>query len=235
MNKTFIHTPLATPLPELSADTTDHGRFYQTPTGNIYPSITTVLGALSKEHLDAWRDRIGEEEAKKISLHASGRGTDLHAVLESFIKNEELVFPEDPRSKVKIMFNRMKRVLGKSCDEVLAQEVPLYSDLFRIAGRCDLIAKWDGTLSIIDFKGSSKAKKTAWIQGYFMQATGYSLMFEEQTGIKVEDIVILMCGEDDFSCQVFTEKRAKFIEPLRNAILSYEASHTTPASGLSVL
>lgn len=215
--KSFIHTPLPVPLPELYADTTDHGRFYTTPEGNVYPSITTVLGVLSKDHIEAWKERIGEEEAKRLSTHASNRGTDLHAVLENYIKNEALVFPEDPRSKVRVMFNRMKRVLDRSVDDVLAQEVPLYTDVLRMAGRCDLIAKWNGKLSVIDFKGSSKAKQTSWIQGYFMQATGYSIMFEERTGIKIDDIVILMCGEDDFSVQVFEEKRDNFIDPLKQA------------------
>jgi Kyanoviridae exonuclease len=224
MIKLFNHTPLQTPLPELYADTTDHGRFYTTPDGNVYPSITTVLGTLSKEYLDAWRKRIGEEEAQAISTHASNRGTDLHGVLESYVRNEPIIFPDDPRSKVKIMFNRMKRELAASCDNVLAQEVPLYSDAFAIAGRCDLIAEWKGVLSVIDFKGSTKAKKTDWIQSYFMQATGYSLMFEERTGILVNDIVILMCGEDDFSCQVFQETRNKFIQPLREAIAQYRTT-----------
>ena len=55
-----------------------------------------------------------------------------------------------------------------------------------------------------------------------MQATGYSLMFEERTGIKIEQIVILMAGENDFSCQVFVEDRAKFIEPLKAVIAEFE-------------
>jgi hypothetical protein len=217
MNKTFTHLPLQTPLPELSADTTDHGRFYTTPAGNVYPSITTVLSVLSKEHIGKWKEKVGEIQAKEISEHASNRGTELHAILESYLNNEELIFPTDPKSKVRIMFNRMKRVLN-NVDNVIAQEVPLYSDELGIAGRCDVIAEWIKKLSIIDFKGSTKAKKVDWISGYFMQATGYSLMFEERTGIKIDQIVILMSGEDDFSCQVFVEDREKFIEPLKETI-----------------
>jgi hypothetical protein len=220
LTKKFIHTPLANPLPELSADTTANGRYYTTPDGNVYPSITTVLSVLSKEHIGKWKEKVGEIEAKEISEHAANRGTDLHAILESYIKNEELIFPTDPKSKVRIMFSRLKRVLT-NVDNVLAQEVPLYSDKLGIAGRCDLIAEWIKQLSIVDFKGSTKAKRTDWIQGYFMQATGYSLMFEERTGIKIDQIVILMSGESDFSCQVFIEDRAKFIEPLKETIALY--------------
>lgn len=222
MIKTFTHIPLQNPLPELSADTTANGRYYTTPEGKVYPSITTVLSVLSKEHIGKWKEKVGLEEAKEISEHASNRGTDLHAILESYLKNEELIFPADPKSKVRIMFNRMKRVLN-SVDNIVAQEVPLYSDALGIAGRCDVIAEWIKKLSILDFKGSTKAKKVDWIAGYFMQATGYSLMFEERTGIKIDQIVILMSGEDDFSCQVFIEDRAKFIEPLKETIALFHA------------
>jgi genome maintenance exonuclease 1 len=213
----FNHKPLVTPLPELSAVTGPNGRFYTTPNGDVYPSITTVLSVLSEDAIADWRKRIGEEEAKKISEAAANRGTDLHAVLESYLKNEPLPFPEDPRSRVRIMFNRMKRVLSK-VDNIVAQEIPLYSDILGVAGRCDCIAEYNNVLSIVDFKGATKAKKKSWIKSYFLQTTAYSLMFEERTGIKAEQIVIFMLGEEDFSCQVFVENRNNFINELDETI-----------------
>jgi Kyanoviridae exonuclease len=223
--KLFSHVPLATPLPELQAETVEGKRHYFTPEGNSYPSITTVLSVLSQEAIEDWRERIGEDEASRICEHAASRGTDLHAVLEAYLKNEALIFPNDPKSRVKIMFNRMKRILA-GVDNIIAQEVPLYSDNFTIAGRCDCIAEFDGVLSIVDFKSATKAKKKAWINGYFLQATGYSLMFEERTGIRVDQIVILMSGEEDFSCQVFVENRDKYIEPLRKVIERFQNETT---------
>lgn len=211
-------------LPELTTTQVDGKRFYTTPEGNVYPSITTVLSVLSKDAIQDWRDRIGEEEADKISSHASNRGTDLHAVLESYVKNEPLTFPTDPQSKVKVMFNRLKRVLTKA-DNVVAQEVPLYSDKLCVAGRCDLIAEWDGILSVVDFKGATKAKKKHWITSYFLQTTAYSLMFEERTDIRAEQLVILMCGETDFSCQVFVEHRDKWIPKLKETIALFAAEN----------
>ena len=220
----FIHKPLASPLPELSADTTENGRYYTTPTGNVYPSITTVLSVLSDDAIENWRKRIGEEEAQKISEHASNRGTDLHSALEAHLKNETPNFPDDPRSKVRIMFNRIKRVLSK-VDNIVAQEIPLYSDALRVAGRCDVIAEYNGVLSIIDFKGATKAKKKDWIKSYFLQTTAYSLMFQERTGIAAEQVVILMSGETDFSCQIFVEQRDKYVQPLKETINLFTAKH----------
>lgn len=208
----------------MEADTSERGRFYTTPEGKVYPSITTVLGVLDKSFLDDWRERIGVDAANAITEHAADRGTDLHACLEAYVKNEEPIFPTDPKSKVKIMFQRMKRVIGKNCDNIIAQEVPLYSDVLEIAGRCDLICDYAKVLSIVDFKGSNKAKKVEWITGYKLQVTGYSLMFEERTGIKIDHVAILMCGENDFSCQVFLDTREKYIDQLKETIQKYKES-----------
>lgn len=183
----------------------------------MYPSITTVLSVLSEDAIDSWRERIGQEEAQKISEYACNRGTDLHSVLEAYLKNETPSFPDDPKSRVRIMFNRMKRVLSK-VNNIVAQEVPLYSDALAVAGRCDCIAEYNGILSIVDFKGATKAKKKTWIKSYFLQTTGYSLMFEERTGMKAEQIVIFMAGEEDFSCQVFVENRDKYVSQLEDTI-----------------
>jgi ATP-dependent exoDNAse (exonuclease V) beta subunit len=44
-------------------------------------------------------------------------------------------------------------------NNVYAQEVPLYSDQLKVAGRVDLIAEWGGQLAIVDFKTSRKPKE----------------------------------------------------------------------------
>ena len=49
-------------------------------------------------------------------------------------------------------------------------ELPLYSSTIGVAGRCDLIAEWDGVLSVIDFKSSTSPKKREWVTPYFLQA-----------------------------------------------------------------
>src|ERR1700733_13442295 len=123
--KVFNHVPPTTPLPDLTAETLPEGRYYTTPENNRYPSVTTILSILSDDAIQAWRDRIGEEEANNISTHAADRGTNLHEILETYIKNQEPVFPEDKKSKVRLMFNRIKRVLN-AVDNVIAQEAALY-------------------------------------------------------------------------------------------------------------
>ena len=76
----FDHVTLDFKLQELECETLPTGRTYTTPEGKKYPSVTTVLGASedSKDGLNAWRQRIGEEEADKITRQAGARGTAVH-------------------------------------------------------------------------------------------------------------------------------------------------------------
>jgi ATP-dependent exoDNAse (exonuclease V) beta subunit len=198
----------------------DGRRLYRTPAGVWYPSITTVLSILSEDGIAQWKESVGDEEAARVTEHACERGTALHSAIEDYLSNREPKFPDDRQSLVKMMFKRMRPKLDR-IDNVIAQEIPLYSDRLKVAGRCDCIAEYDGVLSIIDFKSASKAKRKEYIQGYFQQGTAYSLMLEEKTGISVRQIVILMCGEIDFSTQVFIERRKSHILPLVSTVESF--------------
>ena len=59
-------------------------RLYETPEGNKYPSITSVLSNMNKQGIIEWRERVGEEEAKRVSALASSRGTRVHKMLEKY-------------------------------------------------------------------------------------------------------------------------------------------------------
>ena len=83
----FIHEPIDLGYNDLKTVTKESGRKYTTPKGD-YPSITTILGKKGKAAIIAWRNRIGHEEANKISRQASGRGTAVHAVCENYVNND---------------------------------------------------------------------------------------------------------------------------------------------------
>ena len=51
----------------------------------------------------------------------------------------------------------------------------LYGRATNLAGRVDCVAEFDGELSIIDFKGSTRKKRISDIDNYFMQATAMQL------------------------------------------------------------
>lgn len=212
----FIHRQIS--LPDIKATTNkETGRMYHTPAGDL-PSITTVLGRLSRDGIMAWRKKVGEEEANRISGQASSRGTRLHKICEDYINNVEPVF-KSPLDKE--MFLSVQNTLDNMIEEVYGQEVPLYSEYLGIAGRVDLVCKWNGKSSIVDFKTSRKLKKRDWIDNYFMQCTAYCVMFEELTGTPVDRFVVLIAVDQESEPQIFLGKRDDYISPLVDAIRGF--------------
>ena len=69
------------------AETLPTGRTYFTPDGD-FPSITTLLGKTSDNQvwLQKWRERVGEEEANRISKEATDRGTLIHEYAEKYFQ-----------------------------------------------------------------------------------------------------------------------------------------------------
>jgi genome maintenance exonuclease 1 len=197
----------------------DGVRFYKTPTGKKYPSVTTVLGAQSKQAIVEWRKRIGEVEANKISKSASSRGIKLHLHCENYLNNNNVLVENLPFVQ-RELFNSILPELHK-INNIHVQEKGLYSHHLRMAGTVDCIAEHEGRLSVIDFKTSGKLKKKEWISSYFMQCAAYAVMYEERTGIPISKLVVLIAVEGD-DPQVFIEKRDNWIPDLLKARDSYE-------------
>ena len=206
----FNHVNHGIKLPDLYCETTPTGRFYYPPTGEKYPSVTTVLAVQDKSGLDEWRARVGEEEAKKIGFRATTRGTEVHLIAEEYIDNKV----DYTKGKMPInvaMFNQIKSLLDDNLDNIWFQEAPLYSHFIRVAGRVDLIAEWQGKLSIIDFKTSRKLKKQEWITNYFLQTAFYAAAFYERTGVAIKQSVILI-ATDEGTTQEFVEQTYPWLE-----------------------
>lgn len=218
----FIHVGCDLGYKDLDAVTTEKGRVYLTPSGVKYPSITTVLGHFSKHKLMEWRKAVGEEEANRIGRLAADRGTKLHTICEKYIDNAAEIFDAKTMPHVKMMFNSIKPILDSRIGKVYLQEVPLYSDHLRIAGRVDLIAEFDGVISIIDFKTSSRRKTEEDIKDYFEQESAYAIMFEERTNIPIVNLVTIMAVENDKEPLVFKEHRDNHASDLIKKIRLYE-------------
>ena len=217
----FEHSPYID-LPKAKQVNTPSGRRYQTPDGNVYPSITTVLGDQpeKKKVLAEWRARVGEAEANKISQQSARRGTDLHTLLESYIQGDEI----DVRQVLPTTLARFRPVqkcLDENLQMVYASETPMFSDILRIAGTADLICEWNGEVTVVDFKTARKMKTPDMITDYFVQATAYSIMFEEHTGIECHHFAILMVS-DEGEFQAFHGKRNDYVRQLIRIRDQYE-------------
>ena len=195
----FIHDEVS--VPELSTKNINRKRFYQTPEGKLYPSITTVLQKRKMAGLMEWRKNVGEDVANYIARTAAHRGTKVHHMCEDFLNNMESDYPEKWAEHKKnflpyVLFGQLKPVLMQKVNNILAQECGLYTDKYRVAGRVDCIAEYNGVKSIIDFKTSRKERNDDWNESYYIQASAYAEMFEERTGVAINQIVILVVTED---------------------------------------
>lgn len=223
MRKHFNHVEHGIVLEQLGCDTTPTGRFYFPPTGEKFPSVTTVLGVQDKSGLEAWKKRVGEEEAKRISVQAANRGSDVHLIAENYLNNDHNY--TKGRMPINVMtFNSLRPILDSRVDDLYFQEAPLFSRRLRTAGRVDLIAEFDGKLSIIDFKTSRKPKKAEWITGYFIQESFYAAAFFELTGIPIQQIVTLVMVDDD-QPQIFVEQPLKWLPQFIQLRNKYQQIH----------
>ena len=216
-------------LPEIKATTTDGVRLYETPEGNKYPSITTVLSVRNKKGLFEWRKRVGEDVANYVARKAANRGTCVHHMCEDYINND---FDEEKHKKKflpYVLFNQLRESVLQKIDNIYAQECGLYSDKYKVAGRVDCIAEYDGKLSIIDFKTSSKERSDDWNESYYIQASAYAEMFEERTGIEINQVAILVVTEDGV-VQEFVKNKTEYLPLLSDVIREWKVKNEMVSS-----
>lgn len=209
-----IHTN----FPKMTQVNTEDGRYYVTPEGNHYDSITTILGRQPHPELDAWREKEGAERADQITQASSKRGTGLHKLCEDYLNNVPHL--EYPCVSSKLIFHSVRPHL-KKINNIRGLEVGLYSDKLKAAGTTDCIADYDEVLSIIDHKNSRRIKKREWIDNYFIQTAFYAIALHELTGLTAKQLVIIM-GSMEGESKVFIEptklwigRAVKLIKELR--------------------
>ena len=218
--KYYTHKP--TKLTELTTQTVNFKRFYETPDGKLYPSITTVLSTRNKKGLFEWRKKFGDEVANYVARTSAARGTAIHHMCEDYLNNFPTEWPDKWSEHEKkflpfCLFKQLENKVLQKIDNIRSQECALFSNKYRVAGRVDCIAEYDGKLSIIDFKTSTKERNDEWNENYYIQASAYAEMFEEQTGTPIEQIVILVVTEDG-AVQEFVKEKYDYIPLLVETI-----------------
>lgn len=194
-------------IPSLSRIDGNGDRVYLTPSGNKYPSVTSVVSLLHAEKIAKWRAEVGAEQAAQISGRASRRGTKIHNLCEQYLLNNSVTPDVFDTETWNSLLPHLQGINNVHC-----LETQLYSDHLRVAGTVDCIGQYRGKLSVIDFKTSSRPKTRDEISNYFMQTAAYAVMFEERTGIPVSRLVILMAVDDQPEASVFVERRDDWID-----------------------
>lgn len=220
----FEHVELN--LPSLERETIDGIRYYKVPDEDQLlklVSITSVTSHKNRQFFANWRKKVGEEKADRITRQATSRGTDMHTLVEQYLKNLDCNSDVLPISEMlfQIAVPSLKKI-----NNIHALESSLYSKFLGIAGTVDCIAEYTGEsgipeLAIIDFKTSKKPKPREWIEHYFVQCCAYACMLYEMTGISVKKFVIIMSCEDG-DCVVYEEyDKRKYIKLLTEYIRDF--------------
>ena len=191
------------------------GRFYEV-NSNRYPSITTVLSA-GKENpaIDAWRKRVGDAEANRITKESTDIGTAMHSCFEMFLKGESLPTAiTEEEKKGQAMFNAGKLQISRFVGEVVAQETIVWSDVLKVAGQFDLLCKnRKGELVLVDFKSTKKRKTKAHADNYRLQTAFYRQCIKERFGTDIHHAALFFVTRDlDAYWMRFENEDTKFTE-----------------------
>ena len=213
---------------KLERVTTAEGRKYVGDDNIPVPSVTTILDKTSdKTALIAWRKRVGDAEANRVSKESAGLGTKVHNAIEKYILGEEVTFGNN---MVSVMAKEMSDLVIneglKNVDEIWGTEIGLIAPGL-YAGTTDCVGMHEGSEAIIDFKTSKKIKKEEWIEDYYLQCCAYALAHNEMYGTKIQKGVILMVSRDnkfkefiiegarfEMYCDLWTKRLEEYYEKL---------------------
>ena len=199
------------------------------------PSVTTILSATQSEEkkasLDRWRERVGYQEAQRITQQASTRGTEMHYVLENYIDGRGYLNLSPEGAQARLMAHEIVQNLEK-LKVVWGNEVSLaYEDLW--AGATDVVGLYDKQPTIIDFKQSNKPKREEYVEDYYYQIAAYSLAHKKQYG-PITQGLICVCTKDKLYQEFkmneskLNEYEEKWLERVHNYHKSKATSEPVP-------
>lgn len=218
-------------FPQIELDSFYQGgnRYYKTPDGRLYPSVTSVLSFFKDGAIDEWKARVGEEQARRISKYATDRGTALHTMCENYLENIDYKAGMMPTTLQ--LFKGIQPIIDQDVQVIHGIEIPLFSHKLKTAGRCDLFCKFRGQYTIADFKTSTRLKKPEWIENYFLQTTAYAMMIEEmyreyETDIHIPQLAIIIAvEEDEMPSQLFVRQTSDYRDKVEEMFANYHAQH----------
>ena len=196
-------------------------RYYKTPNGNVYPSVTTVVGYPKEQFFKEWRARVSKHER----TYGASRGTSLHNIVESHLAGEVI----DVKNPIhKELFEKLLPYLDK-VSEIECQETTFWSDVLKMAGRLDLCAKYNGVRSIIDFKTGKEPKPKAWLEEYFLQVTAYIHMWNEHFPLPEDQVTqgVILYTPETGAAEEHIFSPNEYLDALSNRIMEfYRGVHT---------
>lgn len=192
-------------------------------TGEKLISVTTLLSKFKKPFdRDRHATRVANREGvpKEMVLEmwedeknkACTRGTEIHKLLEEYIKSGETV------ENYGWLFKSYDRAVERHIDKFdkILSETLVYDEMFKVSGTTDLIYEHkDNEFTLGDFKTNKKFKFSSPFREkmlkpldhfhvcefntYALQLSMYAYMYEKLTGKKCRKCIIFYLNDDRFS------------------------------------
>jgi genome maintenance exonuclease 1 len=148
-------------------------QYYVDDHGFRLPSVSTILNATrpqeQRDALARWQQRVGAEEASRITSTASRRGTGTHKQVERYLKGEAVTCPEGIRP----YWESIKPVL-QAVGEVRLIEGTVFNYDIGYAGKVDCVASYQGIPCLCEWKTADRPKHSVdHLNDYPLQLVAY--------------------------------------------------------------
>ena len=168
---------------------------YKTSKGEPCVGVTTVLNIMAKPALIAWANRLGLDgiDSTKYVDGLADIGTLIHYLIEcdcNFIEPELGEYSQNEITVAMFAYKKWEDWKKIHSFELISSELQLISDTLKVGGTCDIYAKVDGKLTLLDIKTSKAVYGEA-----RTQVVAYKHLLEENNKI-VESCRIVRIGRD---------------------------------------
>ena len=195
---------------DIKTETLITGRHYFTPSGK-YPSITTILSATANMiWLERWKQKIGIEEANRISKEATDRGEAVHSYFERHFSGEDInsdLIADKEHFDLIGMTTRLIKAGENNITKIYAQEIAVWDNNIGCAGRLDCVGEWRDEPAIIDIKTSKKKKYISQVKDYFIQTAFYAEAHNQMFDTNLNKLVILITVENGPVQALYADRR----------------------------
>lgn len=193
-----------------------------------YPGVTRVLGGTKDmTGLNAWRARVGDEEADRIVNESRMIGSSLDRIFNdacdphnqsSFDKS---LYEHEVGYK---LFNQLEPIITKI--KPIAVQMKVWSENMQMMGYLDLLGIYKDRLTLFDCKNSKREKTQEYLLDYYLQCTAYSMMLYEMTGLQIKQIGVLVARRDSPFPQIEIQPIAPYIPEVLKRVKQYYALET---------
>lgn len=187
-----------------------------------YPRVTEIISATdseeNKKRLLRWQKKMeklhGIEGAKRVKQDILDNGTNFHQSVEDFLYQKVL---DNPHPSLPIVIPFLRSL--KSSEKII--EKRLYCHKYRYQGKPDLICNYYGEYTVFDWTTSQALKKKEWVEHKFLQAGAYAIASEEELGLKIRQLSVVVVVDSKQKYQLFTESPTKWKEAFLERLKQY--------------